>query len=66
MNTKHKIKVFIWKCLNNAFPVKELIHRRTRNGDPICKGCEKDVETVEHVMMECNRVKEIWRMAPMQ
>ncbi|XP_071912287.1 uncharacterized protein [Coffea arabica] len=66
LNVNHKIKIFIWKRLKDVVPVKELIYRRLMKGDPICSGCGEDVETLEHMLLECNRVKEIWKLAPVQ
>mgnify|MGYP004707504295 CR=1 FL=1 len=36
LNVKHKLKIFIWKCLNNALPVNEVVFSRTKKGSPIC------------------------------
>ena len=38
---KHKLKVFMWKCLSEGLLVNELIWRRMHKGDPYCKGCGK-------------------------
>ena len=48
LNIKHKLKTFMWKCINNALPVNEVIFSRTQKGDPICKVCGEGVETVDH------------------
>ncbi|XP_027067657.1 uncharacterized protein [Coffea arabica] len=66
LNISHKIKIFIWKGLKEAVPVKELIWRRMMKGDPICSGCGEDIETLKHMLLECNRAKEIWKVAPVQ
>ena len=63
---KHKLKVFVWKCLSEGLPVNELIWRRTHKGDPYYKGCGGRMETVEHIFFECDRAKEIWKLAPIQ
>lgn len=36
LNVKHKLKIFIWKCLNKALPVNEVVFSRTKKGSPIC------------------------------
>ncbi|XP_071923241.1 uncharacterized protein [Coffea arabica] len=61
-----KLKVFIWKCLHGGLPVKEAIFSRTKLGNPICTGCGEKVETIEHMLLQCAKVKEIWKMAPVQ
>ncbi|XP_071924774.1 uncharacterized protein [Coffea arabica] len=66
LNISHKIKMFSWKGLREAVPVKELIWRRVKMGDPICSRCGEEVETLEHMLLKCNKVKDIWKLAPIQ
>ncbi|XP_027122249.1 uncharacterized protein [Coffea arabica] len=63
---KQKLKVFIWKCLHDALPVKELIFSRTNKGNPMCGGCGESVETLGHMLFQCKKAKEIWEMAQVQ
>ncbi|XP_071912447.1 uncharacterized protein [Coffea arabica] len=65
-NVKQKLKVFIWKCLHDALPVRELIFSRTNKGNPMCGGYGESVETLEHMLLQCTKAKEIWEMAPDQ
>nr|XP_027109407.1 uncharacterized protein LOC113729292 [Coffea arabica] len=60
------MKVFIWKCLHGGLPVRGDIHRRTRQGDPKCAGCGEEKETIEHLLLQCNKVKEVWKLSPVQ
>ena len=53
-NVKHKLKHFIWKCLQNCIPVNDLVHRRTGKGDNICTSCGDGIETLEHLFFECD------------
>ena len=46
-NISHKIKIFIWKGLKEAVPIKEIIWRRVKKGDPIYSGGGEDVATLE-------------------
>ena len=64
LNISHKVKMFIWKGLTGAVPVKELIWRRVKVGDPICTMCGEEVETLEHMLLKCSKVKDIWKLAP--
>ena len=61
-----KMKVFIWKCLHGGLPVRKLIYRRTRQGNPTCAGCGEKEETIEHLLLQFKKAKEIWKMAPVQ
>ena len=63
---KSKLKHFIWRCANGVLPVNGLIYRRTHKGDPICEGCGKQEESIEHVFFHCRRAQEVWKMAPIQ
>ncbi|XP_027169605.1 uncharacterized protein LOC113769345 [Coffea eugenioides] len=64
LNISYKVKMFIWKCLSDAVPVKELIWRRIKRGDPICSVCGEEVETLEHMLLKCSKVQDIWKLAP--
>ncbi|XP_027152430.1 uncharacterized protein LOC113752516 [Coffea eugenioides] len=66
LNIKHKIKLFIWKCIKGALPVKEAIFRRTGMGDPICRACGESQETVEHLLLNCPNTLDIWKVTPIQ
>lgn len=66
LNLKHKIKHFIWKCLQNGIAVKEAIHKRTGIGDTICTVCGEGVETMEHMFFQCSIAKTVWKLAPVR
>ncbi|XP_071924159.1 uncharacterized protein [Coffea arabica] len=34
--------------------------------DPICSGCGKELETLEHLLLKCKKANEIWKAAPVQ
>ena len=65
LNIKHKIKVFIWKCINGALPVTEAIFKRTTLGDPVCKDCGEEPEKVKHTLLQCPLALAIWKVAPL-
>ncbi|XP_071921827.1 uncharacterized protein [Coffea arabica] len=53
LNIKHKIKLFIWKCIKGM-------------GDPVCRACGESQETVEHLLLSCPKTLDIWKVAPIQ
>ena len=59
LNISHKIKFFIWKGLREAVPVKELIWRKVNVGDPICSDCGEEMETLEHMLQNYKRAKDM-------
>nr|XP_027101745.1 uncharacterized protein LOC113722690 [Coffea arabica] len=66
LKVKHKQKIFLWKCLNDALPVRALMFGRTKIGDPICSRCGAEMETIEHTLLNCREAKLIWKLAPVQ
>lgn len=66
LNVKGKLKHFLWKCIKGILPVNNQVYKRTGKGDPICKGCGEQVETIEHMLLSCRRAREVWKMAPIQ
>ncbi|XP_027177880.1 uncharacterized protein LOC113777029 [Coffea eugenioides] len=66
LNIKHKIKFFIWKCIQGALPVNEAVRRRTVQGDPTCTTCGTAQEIVEHLLLTCPHSMNIWKAAPIQ
>ena len=65
-NIKHKIKIFIWKFIKGALLVREAIHKKTALGDPMCRTCREEQETVEHLLLSCPHTVDIWKAAPIQ
>ena len=68
VEAKHKSKDenFHMKVLAWGLPIREVIYSRTRQGTPICAGCRANEETIEHMLLQCHKVKEIWKMAPVK
>nr|XP_027103028.1 uncharacterized protein LOC113724320 [Coffea arabica] len=60
---KYKLKIFVWKCINNGIPTKAQIFHRTRRGESICCGCGEKEESIEHILLQCKIAKEIWKFA---
>lgn len=66
LNIKQKIKLFIWKCIKGALPVREAVSRQTGRGDPICTTCGEAQETIDHLLLNCPYMMDIWKSAPIQ
>ncbi|XP_071901071.1 uncharacterized protein [Coffea arabica] len=66
LNVKHKIKLFIWRCITNTLTARETIFRRTKQGSPFCSRCGDKVETVEHILFHCSQAQQVWKIAPVQ
>ena len=66
LNLKHKLKLFIWRSLQNSLATKETIYSRTGKGDRICNGCEEEVETMEHMFFQYPIAQTVWKVAPVR
>ncbi|KNA05744.1 hypothetical protein SOVF_187600 [Spinacia oleracea] len=59
-NMNNKWKVFLWKLLNNSLPVGKEFIKRKIVVDSMCRFCETNVESLEHLFRDCNMSKHIW------
>ncbi|XP_071939215.1 uncharacterized protein [Coffea arabica] len=66
LNIKHKIKLFIWRCIPNTLTARETIFRRTKQGSPFCSRCGDNMETMEHILFHCEQAQKVWKLAPVQ
>lgn len=57
----HKIRIFFWKLLHKAIPVKDQLSCRGMQLEPNRPICANEPETIEHLLRRCGAVKEIWR-----
>ena len=64
LGIKEKLKHFLWKCIYGTLLVNNQVFNRTGRGDPIYKRCGEQVETIEHMLLNCRRAKDVWKMAP--
>lgn len=63
LNISPKVKHFIWRCLNNAFPVAaNMVHRHIAK-DNRCNRCGEAAESVNHVLFQCHYARLIWAEA---
>ena len=62
-----KVKKFLWQCNNvEALPVKWALWKRKCLASSVCSICGLDVETIEHLLVLCPWVKEVWRNYPLK
>ncbi|CAN7095354.1 unnamed protein product [Brassica rapa subsp. narinosa] len=58
-----KIQHFLWRLLNDALPVGELLAIRGINTDLHCKRCG-EAESLHHLFLQCPFAVELWHQAP--
>lgn len=64
IKTSEKIKLFIWKSLQNALPVGEQFAIRNIPITPLCKRCNME-ESVLHLLFLCPYATSVWDLAPL-
>lgn len=57
-----KVKHFWWRACKNAVATKENLYRRKWSRDPICPLCNKDVETIQHLLFRCPKIGSVWEL----
>ena len=60
VDTLPKIQCFIWKSYFFSLPVKDLLVTRGIAEDSKCEGCGREVETIIHVLRDCDIAKTFW------
>ncbi|XP_021857652.1 uncharacterized protein [Spinacia oleracea] len=56
-----KWKMFIWRCLNKALPLKDGLKKRKIVHDSNCVFCQQQSETVHHLFRDCWLAELMWR-----
>ncbi|KAG7567824.1 Ribonuclease H-like superfamily [Arabidopsis thaliana x Arabidopsis arenosa] len=59
-----KVKLLLWKALQNALPVGEILKSRTIVDSACCIHCEADEETLCHLFFTCPFAKKVWDNIP--
>ena len=61
VETLPKVHFFLWLCLHNSVPIGEVLGSRGLNLDPIYSLCNKEMESVEHLVSGCEMAKDFWQ-----
>jgi hypothetical protein len=59
-NIAQKIKLFIWLAAENKILTWDNLQNRGWEGPNICHLCQKDSETVTHLLVKCVFTQQIW------
>ena len=60
MDTFPKIVSFLWLCLHNSIPVREVLVARGISCSKLCPICKEQDESIEHLLRECFFVQQFW------
>lgn len=63
LKTLPKLKLFLWKIMNNALSVGEALRWRGIPGSFACKSCGAP-ETILHVLLHCPVAQRVWNLVP--
>ncbi|OMO81979.1 hypothetical protein CCACVL1_12120 [Corchorus capsularis] len=55
-----RVRFFCWLLFMKSLNTLEMLHRKGIVGDPVCRLCSGDVESIEHVFRLCPFVRGIW------
>jgi hypothetical protein len=53
-------KLFLWKACHDILPTKVNLCKRKIIDDPVCPLCEREAETVLHVLWQCPAAMDAW------
>ncbi len=57
-----RLRSFQYNILNRSLITNQKLFKWKIVGSPNCTFCQNEVETIEHIMFECNKVKELWQL----
>lgn len=60
-----KLKLFIWRCVSNALPVRGIIGARIQTISTVCQRCGLVPETIEHMLFTCDFSRAAWLASPL-
>lgn len=56
----HKLKFFTWLALRQRLVTNDFRYRRGLADSPICARCGESVETVLHLLRDCQQARALW------
>lgn len=62
MKVPAKIKHFCWRAINGVHPTKINLQKREIQIPVNCPVCHIEAESEDHVIFECRRAQEIWKL----
>jgi hypothetical protein len=60
LDVPNAVKMFLWRALNNSLPTKVNMFYRGVVDNKACPICEREDETVEHILWSCSSANDVW------
>jgi hypothetical protein len=60
MKVPNVVKMFLWKACHNLVPTKANLAKRGVISTSTCPLCEREEETVEHILWSCPTAQDVW------
>lgn len=61
----HKIRMFMWHAYSSILPTKTNLFKQGIVSSLSCPNCQEEVETILHVLWDCDFAKECWIHSPL-
>lgn len=55
-----KVRNFIWRIVRHWMASKENLYRKKCAQSPLCPICEKETESIEHILFRCPWTETVW------
>ncbi|OVA03749.1 Reverse transcriptase zinc-binding domain [Macleaya cordata] len=55
-----RVKIFVWKCVNDIIPVKARLNQVLPSFDHLCPLCGRFFETMFHLFVSCTFSRSVW------
>lgn len=66
IQTLPRVRNFLWKVCMNAVPTRANLAKRHIMADAICGMCGEEPETVDHALLHCREIAQIWYISPLR
>lgn len=60
-----RLRIFLWKVIQRALPLREILRARTSKGEAGCDNCGYGKETMFHMLFECPFARACWLSSPL-
>lgn len=52
--------MFIWRCLNDAIPIRSILSKSNAKVNRHCPFCGFEMETIDSIFFQCELAKAAW------